>query len=68
MRFYGRNRARMLGERVSVQEGGAIGRHARCGHCGRTRPAREFGNGRYATCDRCRAIDRERYRKAKEER
>ena len=51
MRFYGRNRARMLGEEVERQE--PVERRD-CAKCGANLPPSEFGNGRFRLCQRCR--------------
>lgn len=64
MRFYGRNRARMLGEELDVQEAVDKGGMLRCSSCERMVPESQFGGGKYHTCDRCRAIGAA-YRKAK---
>lgn len=63
MRFYGKNRARLLGE--PTEEQAAFVRkekRIRCGHCGRLKPESHFG--RYATCSRCRKMDAE-YKRGK---
>ena len=54
MRIYGRNRARMLGEELDVQE--AVPYMHTCSACGKAKPPSEFGGGRYMTCDRCRGL------------
>ena len=62
MIYYGRNRARMLGEDVSEQSRFET---RRCPRCNRTLPASEFEGGkRIVNCRECRESMRERNRAA----
>ena len=61
MRFYGRNRARMLGEETSSQPDPGM---QRCRRCGKVLPEDQFEKGmrRLSNCPVCRAEARDRNR------
>ena len=54
MRCYGKNRARMLGEKVAGQKRANPVELKLCRMCGKKLPLSQFGGGQYVNCNLCR--------------